>query len=68
MPWGSSWEVKGIKGAQATALAVLLARSGKSKATIKQEISDLFAYNLNRTLDEIRPDYGFDISCQEKIA
>jgi len=38
---------EGIKGAQATALAVLLARSGKSKATIKQEISDRFAYNLD---------------------
>ena len=58
---------EGIKGAQATALAVLLARSGKSKATIKQEISDRFAYNLNRTLDEIRPDYDFDISCQGSV-
>ena len=58
---------EGIKGAQATALAVLLARSGKSKATIKQEISDRFAYNLNRTLDEIRPDYGFDVSCQGSV-
>jgi len=58
---------EGIKGAQATALAVLLARFGKSKATIKQEISDRFAYNLNRTLDEIRPDYGFDVSCQGSV-
>ena len=58
---------EGIKGAQATALAVLLARSGKSKATIKQEISDRFAYNLDRTLDEIRPDYGFDVSCQGSV-
>ena len=58
---------EGIKGAQATALAVFLARSGKSKATIKQEISDRFLYNLNRTLEEIRPDYGFDISCQGSV-
>jgi ADP-ribosyl-[dinitrogen reductase] hydrolase len=58
---------EGIKGAQATALAVFLARSGKSKATIKQEIRDRFAYNLNRTLDEIRPDYGFDVSCQGSV-
>lgn len=58
---------EGIKGAQATALAVLLARFGKSKATIKREISDRFAYNLNRTLDEIRPDYGFDVSCQGSV-
>ena len=58
---------EGIKGAQATALAVFLARSGKNKASIKQEISHRFAYNLNRTLDQIRPDYSFDISCQGSV-
>ncbi len=58
---------EGIKGAQATAMAVFMARSGKSKATIKQEISERFAYNLDRTLDEIRPHYDFDVSCQGTV-
>ncbi len=58
---------EGIKGAQATALAAFLARSGKSKKVIKQEISERFAYNLDRKLDEIRPYYGFDISCQGSV-
>lgn len=58
---------EGIKGAQATALAIFLARSGKSKKFIRQEISRRFDYDLNRTLDEIRPSYGFDISCQGSV-
>ncbi|MDR1024546.1 MAG: DUF1016 N-terminal domain-containing protein, partial [Treponema sp.] len=48
---------EGIKGAQAAAAAVYLARMGKSKNEIKQYIADTFDYNLDRTLDEIRPDY-----------
>jgi ADP-ribosylglycohydrolase len=58
---------EGIKGAQATALAVFLARSGNSKKELKQTISDRFAYDLNRSLDEIRPVYTFDISCQGSV-
>jgi ADP-ribosylglycohydrolase len=58
---------EGIKGAQATALAVYLAREGKSKPEIRGEISERFAYDLNRTIDEIRPDYRFDISCQGSV-
>jgi len=58
---------EGIKGAQATALAVFLARTGKSKEDIKWEIGKRFAYNLNRTLDEIRPRYHFDESCQGSV-
>lgn len=58
---------EGIKGAQATALAIFLARSGKSKEDIRIEIGDRFAYDLNRTLDEIRPGYRFDISCQGSV-
>ncbi|MCP4370948.1 MAG: ADP-ribosylglycohydrolase family protein, partial [Deltaproteobacteria bacterium] len=42
---------EGIKGAQATALAIFLARGGKSKSEIRREISDRFAYDLNRTTD-----------------
>ena len=58
---------EGIKGAQATALAVFLSRKGDSKEHIKREISKRFAYNLNRTLDEIRPGYRFDVSCQGSV-
>ena len=58
---------EGIKGAQATALAVYLARKGKSKAEIRREISERFAYDLNRTIDEIRPDYHFDVSCKGSV-
>ena len=58
---------EGIKGAQAVALAVFLAKTGKSKAIIKQTIQDQFAYNLTRTLHEIRPEYGFDVSCQGSV-
>lgn len=58
---------EGIKGAQATALAILLARMGASKAEIKQEISRYFSYDLTRDLDAIRTQYSFDISCQGSV-
>lgn len=55
---------EGIKGAQATALAVFLARTGATRERIRSEIAGMFGYDLDRTLDEIRPHYSFDISCQ----
>lgn len=58
---------EGIKGAQATALAVFLARQGESKGRIRNEITQRFAYDLDRTLDAIRPAYRFDISCQGSV-
>jgi len=58
---------EGIKGAQATALAVFLARRGRSKPEIRTEISDRFGYDLSRTLDGIRPGYRFDVSCQGSV-
>lgn len=58
---------EGIKGAQATALAVYLARKVLDKDQIRKEITARFGYNLDRTLDEIRPNYGFDISCQGTV-
>lgn len=58
---------EGIKGAQAAALAVFLARKGESKSNIRKEISTRFSYNLNRTIDEIRPGYRFDVSCQGSV-
>jgi len=58
---------EGIKGARATALAIYLARIGESKKTIRKEITDRFSYDLNRTVDEIRPDYRFDVTCQGSV-
>jgi ADP-ribosylglycohydrolase len=58
---------EGIKGAQATALAVFLARTGAAKEQIKSEITRRFGYDLSRPLDEIRPLYSFDISCQGTV-
>ena len=58
---------EGIKGARATALAIYLARTGESKDTIRKEISDRFSYDLNRTVDAIRPNYSFDVTCQGSV-
>ena len=58
---------EGIKGAQATALAVFLARSGADKETIIGEIQDRFGYDLTRSLATIRPGYRFDVSCQGSV-
>lgn len=58
---------EGIKGAQAVALAVFMARNGYSKESIKQNISSKFGYDLDRTIDEIRPTYEFDVSCQGSV-
>ncbi len=58
---------EGIKGAQAAAFAVFLARTTHDKETIKRVISGRFAYNLDRTIDEIRPGYSFDVSCQGTV-
>jgi ADP-ribosylglycohydrolase len=58
---------EGIKGAQATALAIYLARTGEGREGIRQEISGRFGYDLNRTVDEIRKDYRFDVSCQGSV-
>jgi ADP-ribosylglycohydrolase len=58
---------EGIKGAQAAALAVFLARTTGDKAKIRREVTDRFGYDLNRTVEEIRPSYGFDVSCQGTV-
>jgi ADP-ribosylglycohydrolase len=58
---------EGIKGAQATALAIFMAKSGRGKNKIKKRISNEFGYDLNRTVDEIRPEYSFDVSCQGTV-
>jgi len=58
---------EGIKGAQATAACIYLARTGKNKEFIKEYIETTFGYNLSRTCDEIRPVYQFDGSCQGTV-
>ena len=58
---------EGIKGAQATALAVFLARSGASKDEIRTDLTLRFGYDLHRTVDQIRPDYQWDVSCQRSV-
>ena len=58
---------EGIKGAQAIALAIFLARSGSSKIQIKDSIEERYGYDLNRKIAEIRPDYKFDVSCQGSV-
>jgi ADP-ribosylglycohydrolase len=58
---------EGIKGAQATALAVFLARTTKDKTIIKKDIENRFNYDLGRSLVEISPSYTFDVSCQGSV-
>lgn len=58
---------EGIKGAQAVASAIFLARKGKSKEEIKEYITNTFGYNLDFKLDDIREDFEFDMSCAYTI-
>jgi ADP-ribosylglycohydrolase len=58
---------EGIKGAQATALAVYLARSGASREDIRQAVAARFGYGLDRRVAAVRPGYSFRISCQETV-
>jgi len=56
-----------IKGAQAIASAIFLARNGKSKTEIREYVESQFRYNLHRTLDEIRPAYYYDETCHGSV-
>ena len=56
------------KGAQAIAAAIYLAKTGKSKSEIKEYIQNKFGYDLNRRLDDIRPVYKFDATCQGSVS
>ncbi|MFM2197013.1 MAG: hypothetical protein RLZZ505_445 [Verrucomicrobiota bacterium] len=57
----------GMKGAQAIAACVFLARKGAAKESIRQHVEENFGYNLSRTLAEIRPGYMFDVSCDGSV-
>ena len=58
---------EGIKGAQATAAAIFLARTGHGKEKIKAYVEREFGYDLSRSCDEIRPAYHHVESCQETV-
>ena len=59
--------VEGIKGAQVVAGVIYLARTGSNKKRIKKYVQDCFGYNLERKLDDIRPLYGIDTTCQGSV-
>ena len=58
---------EGIKGAKSTAAAIYLARTGASKEEIKAYIESKYGYDLERTLDQIRPTYHMDETCQRSV-
>ena len=58
---------EGVKGAESIASAIFMARNGSSKIEIKEYIQSEFGYDLDRTCDEIRPSYEFDVSCQGSV-
>jgi ADP-ribosylglycohydrolase len=58
---------EGIKGAQAAAAAVFLARTGADKERIRDYIERKFGYRLDRSIDELRPGFEFDVSCRGTV-
>lgn len=58
---------EGIKGAQAVVAAIVLARQGQSRKQIQAWIQWRFDYDLQRRLDDIRPGYDFDVTCQGSV-
>ena len=56
-----------MRGAQAVAAAVFLARRGATKDELREEIERRFAYDLSASLDEIRPGYGFELHCAKSV-
>jgi len=58
---------EGMKGARATTHAVFLALEGVGATAIRQEIASAYAYDLSRSVDQIRPDYAFDETCQKTV-
>ncbi|MFC1836736.1 ADP-ribosylglycohydrolase family protein [Thermodesulfobacteriota bacterium] len=58
---------EGIKGAQAVATCIFLARTGADRGRIKQYVRETFGYDLSEPLDSIREYYRFDVSCQGSV-
>lgn len=59
--------LEGVRGAQATAVAIFLARMGRDKSDIKTHLQSEFGYQLGERLDDIRQAYCFDVSCQGSV-
>ncbi|MDD3353590.1 ADP-ribosylglycohydrolase family protein [Zoogloea sp.] len=58
---------EGLKGAEATALAIFLARMDMPADAIREAITERYGYNLERSPDEIRVAYVFNETCQETV-
>ena len=58
---------EGIKGAQAVALAIFLARNGAEKNLIRSKIANQFDYDMSRSIDSIRPSYRLNLTCQGSV-
>lgn len=58
---------EGMKGARATTHAIWLAFHGEDPADIRQAITSEYVYDLRKTVDEIRPDYFFNETCQDTV-
>ena len=58
---------EGIKGAQSTAVAIFMARKGKTKEEIRKVIEEEYGYDFSRTLADIRPNYHFEVTCQKSV-
>ena len=58
---------EGVKGAQAVASVILMARINKSKEEIKKYIEDTFNYDLSESTESIRKWYKFDVTCQGSV-
>lgn len=58
---------EGIKGAAATAVAIHFARAGRSARAIRADISRLFSYDLSASVDQIRPTYAYNETCQDTV-
>lgn len=58
---------EGVKGAEAIAAAIFMARKDNSKDEIRRYVETEFGYDVSRTCDEIRPGYRFDVSCQGSV-
>ena len=58
---------EGVKGAQAIAASMFLCSEGKSKEEIRDYVERVFDYDLHRKIEDIRPSYSFDVSCQGSV-
>lgn len=58
---------EGVKGAQAVAAAIWMARIGSTKAVIRENLQMMFGYDLSRTIEDIRPDYQWTSKSQDSV-